>query len=121
MMSRRRSAGRTLFLALFGFDPSTPQEDIKGNVPQALYLMNSPLIHPMVRAGGNTRLARILRKHPGNDDAIAEVYLLVLSREPSASELKICRDYITEVGNRGEAFEDLMWSLVNSSEFLSRR
>lgn len=121
MMSRRRSAGRTLFLALFGFDPSTPQEDIKGNVPQALYLMNSPLIHAMVRAGGNTRLAKILRKHPGNDDAIAEVYLLVLSREPSASELKICRDYITEVGNRGEAFEDLMWSLVNSSEFLSRR
>ena len=121
MMSRRRSAGRTLFLTLFGFDPSTPQEDIKGNVPQALYLMNSPLLHAMIRAGGNTRLAKILRKHPGDDDAISEVYLLVLSREPSASELKICREYITEVGHRGEAFEDLMWSLVNSSEFLSRR
>ena len=121
MMSRRRSAGRTLFLTLFGFDPSTPQEDIKGNVPQALYLMNSPLIHAMIRAGGNTRLAKILRKHPGDDDAISEVYLLVLSREPSASELKSCREYITEVGHRGEAFEDLMWSLVNSSEFLSLR
>ena len=59
--------------------------------------------------------------HSNNDDAIAEVYLLVLSREPSTTELGICRDYITEVGNRGEAFEDLMWSLINSSEFLSRR
>jgi hypothetical protein len=121
MMSRRRSSGRTLFLTLFGFDPSTPQEDITGNVPQALFLMNSPMIHAMVRSRGNTRLARILQKHSRNDAAVAEVYLLVLSREPSASELAICRDYLAKVGDRGEAFEDLMWSLINSSEFLSRR
>ena len=121
MMSRRRSSGRTLFLTLFGFDPSTPQEDITGNVPQALFLMNSPMIHAMVRSRGNTRLARILQKHSGNAAAVAEVYLLVLSREPSASELAICRDYLATVGDRGEAFEDLMWSLINSSEFLSRR
>ena len=121
MMARRQAAGRTLFLSLFGFDPSTPQEDITGNVPQALFLMNSPMIHAAVRAQGNTRLARILRQHAKNDDAVAEVYLLVLSREPSVSELGICRDYIARVGERGEAFEDLMWSLINSSEFLSRR
>ena len=83
--------------------------------------MNSPMIHAMVRSRGNTRLARILQKHSGNDAAVAEVYLLVLSREPSASELAICRDYLAKVGDRGEAFEDLMWSLINSSEFLSRR
>jgi len=121
MMSRRRSSGRTLFLTLFGFDPSTPQEDITGTVPQALFLMNSPMIHAMVRSRGNTRLARILQDHSSNDNAVAEVYLLVLSREPSTSELAICRDYLAKVGDRGEAFEDLMWSLINSSEFLSRR
>jgi len=121
MMARRRNSGRTLFLTIFGFDPSTPQEDITGTVPQALFLMNSPMIHTMVRAQGNTRLARILQQHSQNDDAVAEVYLLVLSREPSTAELGICRDYIAEVGERGEAFEDLMWSLINSSEFLSRR
>ena len=121
MMARRRNSGRTLFLTIFGFDPSTPQEDITGNVPQALFLMNSPMIHTMVRARGNTRLARILQQHSKNDDAVAEVYLLVLSREPSTAELGICREYIAEVGERGEAFEDLMWSLINSSEFLSRR
>jgi len=121
MMARRRAAGRTLFVTLFGFDPSTPQEDITGNVPQSLFLMNSPLIHGLVRAGGNSKLAHILQKHPDNSEAISEVYLLVLAREPSASELGICRDYIAEVGDRGEAFEDLMWSLINSSEFLSKR
>ena len=121
MMARRQAAGRTLFLSLFGFDPSTPQEDITGNVPQALFLMNSPMIHAAVRARGNTRLARILQQHSKNNDAVAEVYLLVLSRDPSTAELGICREYIAEVGERGEAFEDLMWSLINSSEFLSRR
>lgn len=120
-MARRRSSGRSQFLSLFGFDPSTPQEDITGKVPQALFLMNSPLIDAMVRAGGNTKLARILQKHPDNNDAVAEIYLLVLAREPSDAELRICRDYITKVGNRAEACEDLMWSLINSSEFLSRR
>jgi hypothetical protein len=121
MMARRRNSGRTLFLTIFGFDPSTPQEDITGTVPQALFLMNSPMIHAMVRARGNTRLARILQQHSKNDEAVAEVYLLVLSRDPSTAELGICREYIAEVGERGEAFEDLMWSLINSSEFLSRR
>ncbi len=52
---------------------------------------------------------------------MAEVYLLTLSREPSDRELKACQQYIRDVGNRGEAYEDLLWGLLNSSEFLSRR
>ncbi len=120
-MARRQASGRALFLTLFGFDPSIPQEDVAGTVPQALFMMNSPLVNAMIRAAGNTRLARILERFSDDDEAVSEVYLLVLSREPTTSELKICREYLAEVGNRGEAFEDLMWSLVNSSEFLSRR
>ena len=54
-------------------------------------------------------------------DALAELYLLTLAREPSAEESAIATKYISEVGNRTEAFEDLFWSLLNSSEFLSRR
>ena len=115
------ATSRTLFSILFGYDPSTPQEDISGTVPQALFMMNSPSINGLIRARGNTRLGRILGKFDDDRDAIQELYLLVLAREPSANEVKICRDYITEVGNRQEAFEDLMWSLLNSSEFLSRR
>ncbi|MFP6768482.1 MAG: DUF1553 domain-containing protein [Planctomycetaceae bacterium] len=120
---RRRNSpqGRNLVLSLFGFDPSTPQEDISGTVPQALFMMNSPLINTMIRAAGNTKLAGILERFSDDDEAVSEVYLLVLSREPTANELKICREYLAEVGGRGEAFEDLMWSLVNSSEFRSRR
>jgi hypothetical protein len=120
-MYRRPQSGRGQFAALFGFDPSTPQADITGSVPQALFLMNSPLINNGVRGQGNTRLGRILEKFDDNEDALSELYLLVLSREPSTRESKIAKEYLDEVGNRREAFEDLMWSLLNSSEFLSKR
>lgn len=116
-----RNGGRAAFSQLFGFDPSTPQEDIVGSIPQALYLMNSPQLSNQVRGVGNTRLAGILRDFEDDEDALAELYLLVLSREPSERELDINEEYIDELGDRTEAFEDIMWSLLNSSEFLSKR
>ena len=117
----RGRSPRQQFATLFAFDPSTPQEDITGTVPQALFLMNSPLLNSQIRGDGNTRLATILRECPDNEDALSELYLLVLSREPSEKELRICREYLKETPNRREAFEDLMWSLLNSSEFVSKR
>ena len=118
---RGPNSGRAAFSQLFGFDPSTPQEDIVGTIPQALFLMNSPQLNNLMRGAGNTRLSRILQDFDRDSDALAELYLLVLSREPSDRELEINTDYIREVGDRTEAFEDIMWSLLNSSEFVSKR
>jgi hypothetical protein len=112
---------RNQFHTVFAFDPSTPQADITGNVQQALLLMNAPGLRGALSAQGNTRLGQILREHPNDQDALAELYLLALSREPSDRELQIGQQHLREVGARGEAFEDLLWSLLNSSEFLSKR
>lgn len=112
---------RFQFDFLFGVDPSVPKDDISGNVPQSLFLMNSGIFRGALAASGNTRLSRILRENPDDRDALSEVYLLVLAREPSKHEVEICQAFIKEVGVRGEAYEDLMWSLLNSSEFLSKR
>jgi hypothetical protein len=120
-MYRRARDPRDQFSLLFGFDPSTPQADITGTVPQALFMMNSPQINGQIRATFGTRLAQLVRKYRDDQDAISELYLMILSREPSDKELKICREYIADVGSRNEAYEDLMWSLLNSSEFISKR
>ncbi len=117
----RQRGPRFQFHVLFGFDPSTSQEDITGNVPQTLFLMNSPLFRGAIAANGNTRLAKILREQKHDGDALSELYLLVLAREPSAREQAAASAYLNEVGNRSEAFEDLLWCLLNSSEFLSKR
>jgi Protein of unknown function (DUF1549)/Protein of unknown function (DUF1553) len=112
---------RAQFAFLFGYDPSTSQDDLTGNVPQALFMMNSRLINSLIHAQGKTRLATILEKYAENKDAVREVYVLTLAREPSEKEEKICLNYVKDVGNRHEGFEDVMWSLMNSSEFLSKR
>lgn len=114
-------AQKFAFSQLFGFDPSTPQDDVLGTVPQALFLMNSAVIESQVRAAGSSRLSRILTRYPQDEIALEEIYLMTLSRSPTSTELAVNLDYITQVGSRGEAYEDILWSLLNSTEFCSRR
>jgi hypothetical protein len=84
-------------------------------------MMNSGLVNNLTRAAGQTRLGQILDKFKNDDDALAELYLVVYAREPSAREAQLCRDYIAKVNNRQEAFEDIFWSLLNSTEFQTKR
>ena len=106
---------------LFGFDPSTSPDELNGTIPQALFMMNSGLVNGLTRAAGQTRLGQILDKFKNDDDALGELYLVVYAREPSAREAQLCRDYISRVNNRQEAFEDIFWSLLNSTEFQTKR
>ena len=57
----------------------------------------------------------------GNDGLVEELYLRCLAREPNPTEMETCLEYVKSVGNRTEAFEDILWSLVNSTEFLNRK
>ncbi len=85
-------------------------------------MMNAPDLNRAVEVRDGSVLSTILEEHPKDDKAVlSAIYKRVLAREPNAEESKIATDYIAEVGNRSEAFEDLFWSLLNSAEFLSRR
>jgi hypothetical protein len=110
-----------LFNAVFGADPSAPADDVMGTIPQALFLMNSPQVNRAIQANTNSVLGQLLEENPKDAEALDALYLRVLARKPSDAELKTCSAYIAEVGDRREAFEDLLWALVNSSEFISRR
>ena len=84
-------------------------------------MMNSRLINGLIHGEGKTRLSHILHEYSDDKDAVREVYVLTLAREPSAKEETICLNYVKDAGGRREGFEDVMWSLMNSSEFLSKR
>jgi hypothetical protein len=116
-----RQTPRFLFDVLFGIDPSTPKDEITGTIPQSLMMMNSRRFRAGMSARAETRLGAILKDHRDNHEALKAVYLLVLAREPATSEIEICDEYIKDSPGRPEAFEDIIWSLVNSSEFISRR
>lgn len=111
---------RRAFEAVFGYDPSTRRDEIQSSIPQALTLMNSPLWAAAIRGRGNTMLARQLAAQPEDRALVQELYLRVLARQPTPSELATCLQYVAEVKDRTEAFEDILWSLLNSAEFLHR-
>ncbi|MFO0964030.1 MAG: DUF1549 domain-containing protein [Gemmataceae bacterium] len=110
-----------VFKSEFGFDPSSKAEDIEGSISQALMLMNNPAIQGKITAKGTNLLARILESNKDDEDAVRAVYLRALARRPTDREMRRCREHIDNVGNRAEAFEDILWALINSTEFQTRR
>jgi hypothetical protein len=109
------------FLAEFGYDPSLKADEVEGTIPQALLMMNSPLLADRVRAKEGTLLGKLLKQHPRDAGALNALYLRVLARKPTGRELQKCQQYIARVGRRAEAYEDLLWALLNSTEFQSKR
>lgn len=110
-----------VFQQEFAFDPSLRPDEVEHSIPQALMMMNNPVINGRIQARGTNLLARILKAYPKDDDALRMVYLRTFARKPTDRELAKCRQYIKKVGNRAEAFEDILWALVNSTEFQTKR
>ena len=53
-------------------------------------------------------------------EKIRNLYLTAFSREPSAEELATAEAYVKRADekNRQQAFEDILWALLNTKEFL---
>jgi hypothetical protein len=111
---------RALFTATFGYDPSSRRDEVQSSIPQALALMNRADIASELRGSGNTMLGRKLAAIGDNEALVQELYLQVLGREPTSSEVAASLQYVAGISNRAEAFEDLLWALLNSAEFLHR-
>jgi Protein of unknown function (DUF1549)/Protein of unknown function (DUF1553) len=105
----------------FSFDPSTKAEEIEGSISQALILMNNPAINQKIKAQGTNMLARILSANADDKEALRIVYLRTLARRPTDREVTRLTEHIRTVGNRAEAFEDILWALINSTEFQMKR
>ncbi|MEX0979310.1 MAG: DUF1549 domain-containing protein [Pirellulales bacterium] len=106
----------------FGYDPSVRRDDLAGSIPQALFLMNSPDLSRAINgSGGRTSLSRLLAEVPDDKPLVSELYLRCLAREPKQTELQTCLDHVRITNDRAVAFEDILWVLVNSTEFLNRK
>jgi hypothetical protein len=108
--------------ATFGYDPSERRDEVAGSIPQALLLMNGPALNRALDGRQpNTTLGRLLTETADDRAVVEELYLRSLGREPTQNEVKACLDYAKQLGTRAEAFEDIQWALVNSTEFLNRK
>ncbi len=118
---RRRSRPRDQFAELFGYDPSEARESISATIPQSLSLMNASQVDQKLRANRKNLLGRLLQEIPDDESLVVELYLRCLSREPTDAELALLLAYRNKTSRRSEAFEDILWTLINSAEFQHRR
>jgi len=109
------------FKAEFDFDPSLKSEEVEGTIPQSLFLMNNVDLNKRIQAAGKNLLGRVLADSPEDAAAVSRLYLRALARRPTDRELLKCRAYIAGIENRAEAFEDILWALINSTEFQTKR
>ena len=126
----------SFFLRVFG----RPQMDTacecertsSANLGQSLHLINSDDIHRILGTGDGRAaiLAKDLKR--SDKDRIVEVYLSALSRKPVEKELKIALAHLEKKRAQAaadpeklkpeqaekEAFEDIIWVVTNTKEFL---
>lgn len=111
------------FLELFGRPArATGMDNERVNRPlpaQRMHLLNSSHIQKKLESGPRLR-ALIGRKRPP-EDIIEDLYLTILSRFPTAGEIKNAETYAKSGVVKGrEGWIDLAWALINSDEFLYR-
>ncbi len=110
------------FLDAFG-RPNASQEcpcerDRKSSIVQALHLMNSTSLMDKTSAD-NSRIRALVSRDIPEPRLVQQLYLSTYNRTPSAQELKIALRYYAQPGaTRQTATEDILWSLLNSAEFV---
>ena len=114
---------RDLVNDAFGFDPSSDKSNVNRTMQQAMLLMNNKQIQAQFDAspGADTMLAKLVAAETDDEAAVTKLYQQVLARKPTPKEIEIAREHLRSIGDRKTGYEDLLWSMVNSAEFLSRR
>ncbi|MSR59985.1 MAG: DUF1553 domain-containing protein [Planctomycetaceae bacterium] len=111
------------FLKVFG----QPQADTacecersqEANLAQSLHLLNSSEVQGKISAGTGRAAMLANDKDRTDEQKIQELYRWVYSRNPDAEEMKIAIAHLAKhEQNKKIAWEDIVWALINTKEFL---
>lgn len=96
------------------------ERDARPSIVQALHLMNSRLLQgKLASKDASARVERLAGSQLPPEEIVNELYLACYTRPPSGEELKIATGaFTTEGATRRAAIEDVLWSLLNSAEFV---
>jgi hypothetical protein len=116
------TAANTYFLTVFG----KPEADTacecersqEANLAQSLHLLNSGEVQSKL-SDANGRAAKLAadatRSH---EEKVQELYLWVYARPPVEEELQVALAHLEKSENKQQAYEDVIWALLNTKEFL---
>ena len=98
-----------MFNSMFGFDPSTRRDEIGGSIPQALAMMNSPLIRELAE-----NIAVRIQTQSGMhlEDIVDRIWWTTLSRPPQQHEAEQMLEFIAVQAERYGDEESAMMTAV---------
>jgi Protein of unknown function (DUF1553)./Protein of unknown function (DUF1549)./Bacterial Ig-like domain (group 2). len=84
---------------------------------QALHTLNGDLLVLKIR-DAKSRVSQLLAAGKEHDEIVSDLYLAALSREPTDAERQASRELLPEAPGPAEHYQDLLWALLNSKQFL---
>jgi len=121
------SGFNSYFLTVFGRPDSASacecERANEANLAQGLHLINSSEIHGKLSAGDGRAAKLAGEKEREVRDKISDIYLNAMSRVPTDEEMGAVYAYLQkksegENPNMQQAYEDILWTLINTKEFL---
>lgn len=110
------------FLDLFGRAPRMEacecERTTDSNMLQALHMINGQTLLQKVTAPNSRVAALVADAKLTPEQRIEEIYLCTVCRLPTPEEMKVSLGYLQNKPNPAEAYQDLMWALLNSNDFL---
>lgn len=85
-----------------------------GSVPQILYMFNGPITHMLLEP--KTSIYNNVIRRKTDAERVKVLFLTILNREPDADEIELGKLEIKKNGAAGCG--NIIWSLVNTREFL---
>ncbi|MCU0703130.1 MAG: DUF1549 and DUF1553 domain-containing protein [Fimbriiglobus sp.] len=95
------------------------ERESDGNLAQALQLINGPTVNEKVKNPDN-RVGKLLAAKKSEGEILTELYAVALSRQPDAEETKVALTHVAKTADKRKAWEDVMWAILNTREFLFR-
>lgn len=119
------------FLTVFGRPDSSSacecERTMEASLAQSLHLLNADEIQNKL-ASSSGRAALLAKDTRSDADKVKEIYLMAVSREPETDELANATAYLTKKVEgvpsgelpqaKQKAWEDLLWVVINTKEFL---
>jgi hypothetical protein len=110
------------FLQVFGKPAAQSacecERSAEANLAQSLHLLNSTDIQGRL-SNGNGRARQLAQNEELSDsEKVTELYYWAYARAPRDAELKFVLSHIEPAENKQQAYEDLLWAIFNTKEFL---
>jgi hypothetical protein len=110
------------FLTVFGKPQAQSacecERSAEANLAQTLHLLNSTDIQGKLSAGGGRADRFAAETERSEKENLTELFYAAFARPPREDELALTLGHIERSPNKKQAYEDILWAIFNTKEFL---